>query len=75
MMDRPIPDVLPIAKHFESVYAPYALLAAMQLDVVSVLDITRSANEVADLLNVDAERLEILLYALATADLLQLVQL
>jgi hypothetical protein len=71
MMNDPIPDVTPIAKHLEAVYAPYALLAAMQLDVFSALESTRSANAVADLINVDAERLEILLYALAAADLLQ----
>lgn len=70
-MNRTLPDVTPIAKHLESVYAPYSLLAAMQLDVFTALDLPRNAYEVAELLDVNAERLEILLYALVAAELLQ----
>lgn len=70
-MIQTTPDVKPIARYLESIYAPYALLTAMQLDVFSALEKAHSPEQVAELINVDAGRLKILLYALVAAELLQ----
>lgn len=60
-----------IFRHAHGVYPPLAMLAGMQLDVFTPLkDGPLSVTALADKLNVSAERLRPLVYALVHADLL-----
>lgn len=67
--DRLMPEAF--NRHVSNVYPALAMLAGMQLDVFSPLaDGPRTAVELAAKLEVDARKLQPLLYALVTADLL-----
>jgi len=69
--DTSAPQPTTIQKLATSVYAPFAMLAGMQLDLFTPLkDGAMTAKELAAALNVKSEKLSPLLYALVAAGLL-----
>lgn len=67
----PIPKPIHIGQYLDAVYPSFALLAGMQLDLFSTLkDGALSAESIAQKLNVRADKLSPLLYALVAAELL-----
>ncbi|MGR8947646.1 MAG: methyltransferase [Gammaproteobacteria bacterium] len=73
MSDAEKPKLMPetINRHINSVYPAFALLAGMQLDVFTPLGTgPKTASEIATALDLRAEKLEPLLYALVTGGLL-----
>lgn len=69
--DTPPPQPTTIQKLASSVYAPFAMLAGMQLDLfTSLKDGPLSAEQLAAALNVKVAKLSPLLYALVVSELL-----
>lgn len=67
------PDVKPatIFRHVYGLYPSLAMLAGMQLDVFTPLGSgAMTAQALADVLKVDAQKLRLLLYALVNAEML-----
>lgn len=65
------PSRATINRHIEAVYRPFAMLAAVRLDVFTALkDGPRTVEDLALALELNAVKLEPLLYALVMADLL-----
>lgn len=70
-MTQSPPPPATIGKYLDAVYSSYALMAGLQLDVFSAMkDGAKSAEEIASILEVNTEKLSVLLYALVAADLL-----
>lgn len=67
----PLSSPVTIDRHIESIYRSLAMLAGMQLDIFTPLkDGPLSCVEIAAALNVRADKLRPLLYALVSAELL-----
>jgi predicted O-methyltransferase YrrM len=73
MIEQSPPDPTRIQEYFGAIYPAYAMLAGLQLDIFSTLkDRSKSSQDIADDLQIDAKKLRILLQALVAADLLSL---
>ena len=65
------PKPVTIGKYLDGIYPSLALLAGMQLDIFTHLNNgAQSAEEVAQALNADAQKVSMVLYALVAAELL-----